>query len=100
MVSPSANRRAVKYSVEEGLGSSAAGCRALGLARSRHYRASTVSRKSIQMRKKIIALSEKHPRYGYRRITALMRRGKRQFNPKRVLKVCKRPSIRRLKELD
>ena len=87
MVSPSAKRRAVKFSMEEGLGSSAAACRALGLARSSYYRASSVSKETTKMRREIIALSEKHPRYGYRRITALMRRDGRQINEKRVLRV-------------
>ena len=87
MVSPSAKRRAVKFTVEEGLGSSAVACRALGLARSSFYRTSTVSKESLLMRREIIALSEKHPRYGYRRITALMRRDGRQVNEKRVLRV-------------
>jgi hypothetical protein len=37
-LSPSARRRAVKMSVEEGIGKVAAACRALGLARSSYYR--------------------------------------------------------------
>ena len=82
MVSPSAKRRAVKFTVEEGLGRSAVACRALGLARSSYYRSSKVCTESIEMRKEIINLSEKHPRYGYRRITALMRRSGRCVNEK------------------
>ena len=72
MVSSSTKRRAVKYSVEEGLGSSAAACRALGVPRSTYYRVSPVSEESLEMQQEIVRLSEKHPRYGYRRITAMM----------------------------
>jgi transposase InsO family protein len=32
----------------------------------------------------VLKLSEKHPRYGYRRITALLRRAGLNINPKRV----------------
>jgi len=32
----------------------------------------------------VLKLSEKHPRYGYRRITALLRRAGLIINPKRV----------------
>ena len=87
MVSSSAKRRAVKYAVEEGLGCSAAACRALGLARSSFYRVSQINEDSEAMRKEIIRLSEKHPRYGYRRITAMMRREGHAINEKRVLRV-------------
>lgn len=67
MVSSSTTRQAVKYSVEEGLGSSAAACRTLGLPRSTYYRVSQISEESIEMQLEILRLSEKHPRYGYRR---------------------------------
>ena len=87
MVSSSAKRRAVKFAVEEGLGSSAAACRSLGLARSSYYRKNKISKSSLSMRKEIIELSENHPRYGYRRITALMRREGHVINEKRVLRV-------------
>ncbi|NRB74884.1 MAG: hypothetical protein HRU46_11050 [Verrucomicrobiales bacterium] len=62
MVSSSTKRRAVKYAAEEGLGSSAVACRALGLPRAPYYRVSRISDKSMDMQKKILRLSEKHPR--------------------------------------
>ena len=57
------------------------------------------------MKKKIIELSQEHPRYGYRRVTALLRREGLTINGKRVrrvrreegLKVSKRQ--RRMKRL-
>lgn len=87
MVSPSTKRRAVKYSVEEGLGCSAAACRALGLPKSTYYRVGQISQASLAMQQEILQLSEKHPRYGYRRITAMMRREGYAVNEKRVLRV-------------
>src|SRR4029077_9445593 len=74
VVSPSARRRAVKMSVEEGIGKVAAACRALGFWRSSYYRSGQSSLESRRIRKEVLELSAKHPRYGYRRITALMRR--------------------------
>ena len=87
MVSPSNRRRAVRYCVEEGLSPAAAACRALGLGRSTYYRGSNVSLENRTMRQEIMALSEQHPRYGYRRVTALLRRGGNSINAKRVQRV-------------
>ncbi len=69
---------------EEGLGGKAQACRALGLARSAAYRLPRESVESRRLRKEIVALSQQHPRYGYRRITALLRRDQWIVNPKRV----------------
>src|SRR5260221_5127715 len=74
MVSPSSRRRAVKHIIGEGLGSAAQACRAIGLARSSLYRASQASEERRKMQSRIIVLSEQNPRYGYRRVTALLRR--------------------------
>src|SRR5260370_37389761 len=82
MVSPSSRRRAVKHIIGEGLGSAAQACRAIGLARSSLYRASQASEERRKMQSRIIDLSEQNPRYGYRRVTALLRRGGSQNNNK------------------
>ena len=87
MVSPSAKRRAVKQSIEEGLGGVAQACRALGLARSGSYRLPKESLESRRLHKEIVELSQKHPRYGYRRIGAVMRREGWRVNDKRVQRV-------------
>ena len=86
-MSPSQKRRAVRGIVEGGVGTTAQACRALGLARSSYYRTSTAKAASRTMRQEITALSWKHPRYGYRRIAALLRREGRRINPKRVQRV-------------
>jgi len=74
MVSPSAKRRAVKISVEEVGSSTAMACRALGLSRSGYYRVPRESVEGRRVRKELVEMSRKHPRYGYRRITVLLRR--------------------------
>jgi len=84
MVSPSSRRRAVKSCVEEGLSSALQACRAIDLARSSFYRPCSVSLTRWRAQRKVLKLSAKHPRYGYRRITALLRRDGLTINPKRV----------------
>jgi len=94
MVSPSAKRRAVKMSIEEGIGKGSAACRALGLARSSYYRAGRVSLESRRVRKEVIELSGKHPRYGYRRITALLRREGFEVNAKRIARIRREEGLK------
>ncbi len=93
MVSPSAKRRAIKMVVERGIGTTAEGCRALGLARSSYYRNSTVSPENQQLQGRIVDLSLEHPRYGYRRVSALMRRQGQPINPKRVQRVRRQKGL-------
>ena len=94
VVSPSARRRAVKMSMEEGIGKVAAACRALGLSRSSYYRSGRSSLESRRIRKEVLELSAKHPRYGYRRITALMRREGFEVNVKRVARIRREEGIK------
>lgn len=84
MVSPASRRRAVKRVVEEGLGSALQACRALNLARSSFYRPCQRRRSNQEEHQQVVQLSEEHPRYGYRRVTALLRREVLKINPKRV----------------
>src|SRR5258708_23484524 len=93
MVSPSSRRRAVKHIIGEGLGSAAQACRAIGLARSSLYRASQASEERRKMQSRIIDLSEQNPRYGYRRVTALLRREGVKINTKREQKVRQQESF-------
>jgi putative transposase len=93
MVSPSSRRRAVKSVVEEGLGSAVQACRALGLARSSFYRPCLVSLTRRRVDRAVLKLSEQHPRYGYRRITALLRRDGLSINAKRVQRLRRREGM-------
>jgi putative transposase len=81
-------------SVQEGLGRVAAACRALGVARSSYYRSGRSSLESRRIRKEVLELSEKYPRYGYRRITALMRREGFEVNGKCVVRIRREEGIK------
>ena len=93
MVSPSAKRRAVKLVIETGIGTTAEACRALGLARSSYYRNSTMSTENRQLQRRIVGLSQAHPRYGYRRVTALLRRAGQEINIKRVQRIRRQEGL-------
>ncbi len=77
----------MRMSMEQGLGNAAQGCRALGLARSSFYRSGKESVEGRRVRHEIVGLSREHPRYGYRRITALLRREGFEVNAKRVQRI-------------
>ena len=75
IVSPAHRRAAAAQLVAAGMCSGRAVCRYLGLSRSTfHYRGRPATAMEEQLRKELLALSAKHPRYGYRRIAALLRR--------------------------
>ena len=74
-MSASAKRQAVKRVVEEGVCSERRACRYLGLHRSScQYRAQEALEQTRKLVKRIVWLSRKYPRYGYRRIRALLLR--------------------------
>ena len=93
MVSPSTKRRAVKSVIETGVGTTAEACRALGVARSSYYRNSAVSTVKRQLQRQIVELSQEHPRYGYRRVTALLRRAGHEINAKRVQRIRRQEGL-------
>ena len=84
-------------------------CESIGLGRSSfQYRPLTGMTKDIETRIRIKILARRHPRYGYRRITALLRRQGMKINAKRVFRTWqeeglslprKRPRRPRLWEL-
>ena len=75
IVSPAHRRAAAAELVAAGMCSGRAVGRYLGLARSTFgYRGRPATAAEAQLRKELLALSAKHPRYGYRRIAALLRR--------------------------
>ena len=96
MVSPSSKRRAAKVGIEGSGSSTALAYRALGLTRSAYYRSSRESVQSRRIRKELIELSLKHPRYGYRRITALLRRDGFEINPKKVARIRREEGLKTL----
>jgi transposase InsO family protein len=74
-VSPAHRRALAQQAVQAGLCSQRAACRILRLARSTYgYRGRAPTSKEAQLRQRLLALSAEHPRYGYRRIAAMLRR--------------------------
>ena len=66
-------KQAVAHVVDQGLRSVRRACRYLGVHRSTYrYRAKPLAPKQIQLHQRMVALSWQHPRYGYRRIRALL----------------------------
>src|SRR5262245_42508478 len=72
VVSPSARRRAARYLVEGKKCSTNRACQALGLTKSTYYRKVRRAPGGRRLEKRIVGLSRKHPRYGYRMITELL----------------------------
>jgi putative transposase len=83
-VSPAHKKQVVEAAVRDGVCSGRAGCRILRLSRSGYwYRAGARSSRQQELMKRIHALTIENPRYGYRRIAALLKEegwkvGKRQ----------------------
>jgi len=63
-------------------------CELMGVDRSSiRYRARP--RKDEELRQQVRELAHQRPRFGYRRLTAVLRRQGRVINPKRVWRICK-----------
>jgi putative transposase len=74
IVSPAHRREAAQKVVAAGMCSGRAACRILRLARSTYdYRGRAPTPVEQRLRKRLHELALKHPRYGYRRIAALLR---------------------------
>lgn len=61
--------------------------------RTSYYKASKQSDRSRALRDQIIDLSEDQPRYGYRRVTALIRRSGVEVNAKRVQRIRRQEGL-------
>jgi transposase InsO family protein len=53
-----------------------------------------MSPRSRELREQIVELSRKHPRYGYRRVTAMMERAGERVNPKRTQRVRRQEGLK------
>ncbi len=100
-MSPGHKKEVVAAAVKAGVCSGRAGCRILRLSRSGYwYQAGQRSSRLQELVKRIHALTGEHPRYGYRRIAALLRQegwhvGKRQVRRLRRLEGLRVPPTRR-----
>lgn len=93
MVSVAAKKTVVRTLVEEGIAKVSEVCRAVSLPRSSFYAACQRSSESLELERKAVDLSRDHPRYGYRRITALLRREGHPVNEKRVQAVRRKHGL-------
>jgi transposase InsO family protein len=93
MVSPLARHRAARYLVEAKKCSTNCACRTLGLSKSTYYRQGAQPPKKQRLEKRIVALSRRHPRYGYRLITQLLREEGFTVNRKRVQRVRRQEQL-------
>jgi len=100
-VSPGHKKQVVEAAVRDGVCSGRAGCRILKLSRSGYrYRAGQRSSRQQELVKRIHALTDENPRYGYRRIAALLKQegwnvGKRQVRRLRRLEGLRVPPTKR-----
>ena len=75
MVSPTQKRRAAVSVVSAGQCTGRQACRYLGLGRSTwHYAPLAPTPRAVQLEQAILRLSHAHPRYGYRRVHAMLPR--------------------------
>ncbi|MFC5049069.1 IS3 family transposase [Rubritalea spongiae] len=88
-----AKKTVVRTLVESGFAKVSEVCRAIGLQRSSFYWVSQRSPESIELEREVLRLSKDNPRYGYRRITALMRREGHKINSKRVQAIRRRHGL-------
>ena len=99
MVSPSARQRAARYLIEGRKCSVNRACGALRLAKSTFYRAVVLGGASRRLEQRIKALSGKHPTYGYRIVTELLRAEGWPVNRKRVQRVRRREELQVVKQV-
>jgi putative transposase len=94
-VSPASRRALAHQVVAEGLCSRRAACRFLRLARSTFsYRGRPPTPMEERLRKRLLALSAEHPRYGYRRIAALLRREGWRVGKRHIQRLRRREGLR------
>ncbi len=88
-------KQAVAHVVGHGLCSVRRACHYLGVHRSTYrYRAKPLAQKQIQLHQRIVALSWQHPRYGYRRIRALLAQEGWSVSRKQVQRVRRKEGLK------
>ncbi|MFY9240757.1 MAG: IS3 family transposase [Roseovarius sp.] len=94
VLSPSRKRIAVDHVVEELGVSERRACRVIGQHRSTQRKPKVVREDEDHLTAAIIHLAERFGRYGYRRITALLRRDGWHVNEKRVYRIWRREGLK------
>jgi putative transposase len=93
-VSPARRRQAVERVIKSLGVSERRACRALGQPRSTQRYAGTGPERDKALLLRIRELAREHPRYGYRRVTALLRREGWSVNRKRVHRLWRREGLK------
>ena len=93
MVSVKAKKHVARTFTEAGSANISFMCRLLTLPRSSFYAVPKKSERTQELEREIVQLSENKPRYGYRRITALLKRDGQSINAKRVQRVRSRHGL-------
>ena len=95
VMSPARRRALAQEAVKEGRCSARSACRILKLSRRAYrYRSKEPCAKEKQMMRRLNELSEKYPRYGYKRITALLWREGWKIGKRRVQKLRRAAGLR------
>ena len=95
MVSPAQKKQAVAYVVDQRLCSERRACRYLGVHRST-YRCPVKSPlpQQVQLHQRIVSLSWQYPRYGYRRIRAILEREGWSVSRKQVQRIRRKEGLK------
>ena len=93
MVSVPTKKMVVRTLVDSGFAKVSDVCRAIGLSRTSFYAPNRRSAESIQIEHQVVQLSQSKPRYGYRRITEVLKREGLEVNSKRIQAIRKRHGI-------
>lgn len=88
-MSPQAKRKAVKHLVDERSYSQRGACQLVGISRSSARYQPKEQPEDAAFRYRVRELAHGHPGYGYRRITAILRREGSEVNHKRVQRIWK-----------
>ena len=95
MVSPAQEKQAVAYVVDQRLCSERRACRYLGVHRSTYrYPVKSPLPQQVQLHQRIVSLSWQYPRYGYRRIRAVLEREGWSVSRKQVQRIRRKEGLK------
>ena len=95
MVSPAQKKQAVAYVVDQRLCSERRACRYLGVHRSTYrYPVKSPLPQQVQLHQRIVSLSWQYPRYGYRRIRAVLEREGWLVSRKQVQRIRRKEGLK------
>ena len=95
MVSPAQQKQAVAYVVDQRLCSERRACRYLGVHRSTYrYPVKSPLPQQVQLHQRIVSLSWQYPRYGYRRIRAVLEREGWSVSRKQVQRIRRKEGLK------